>query len=204
METPVNVAVTLDRPPVAPPMAPAKQRILDTADVLFYDDGIRAVGVDRLISVSRVTKATFYKHFGSKDRLIVAYVENRHRQDAQRLLALVDRAADGVGGLRALQAETVQAIEHPGFRGSAYINAAAEFSDPLHPVRVAVVEHREWYLGMLEDLLRRVGHPLAGEAADDLMLATDGAMSGGYVSDPVAATTALGRTFDRVIAETGH
>ena len=200
----MNAAITLDRLPVAPPMAPAKLRVIETANDLFYEDGIRAVGVDRLISASRVTKATFYKHFGSKDRLIVAYVENRHRRDVERLIAIVEDAHDPADALRALQIETVRAIEDPGFRGCAYINAASEFSDPLHPVRVAVVDHREWYLGMLEDLLRRLGHPLAGEAADDLMLARDGAMSGGYVSDPVAATTALARAFDRVIAEAGR
>ncbi len=200
----MNATTTLERPPAAPPMAPAKLRILETANDLFYDDGIRAVGVDRLIGASRVTKATFYKHFGSKDRLIVAYVGNRHRRDAERLLAIIDHADGPVDALHALQADTVRSIEDAGFRGCAYINAAAEFSDVLHPVRVAVVEHREWYLGMLEDLLRRLGHPLAGEAADDLMLARDGAMSGGYVSDRVAATTALSRAFDRVIAEAGH
>ena len=58
-------------------MAPAKQRILDAATTLFSQEGIRAVGVDRLIHESSVTKATFYKHFGSKDRLIYDYVSAR-------------------------------------------------------------------------------------------------------------------------------
>ena len=72
--------IEIARPAPTPPLAPAKKRILDTADLLFYDEGIRAVGVDRLISASSVTKATFYKHYRSKDRLIAEYVDHRHRQ----------------------------------------------------------------------------------------------------------------------------
>jgi hypothetical protein len=79
--------------------------------------------------------------------------------------------------------------------------AAAEFPDASHPVRRAIEEHRDWYLGVLEDLLRHMGLPLPGDVADDLLLARDGAMSGGYVGDPVAVTAALRRAFGRVIGE---
>ena len=76
-------------------------------------------------------------------------------------------------------------------------------------MRRAVESHREWYVDVLEQLLRSIGHPLPGEAADDLMLARDGAMTGGYAGDPIAATTALNRAFERVIradaqAEAAH
>src|SRR6195952_5368930 len=67
----------------------AKLRILETADRLFYGEGIRNVGIDRLISESSVTKATFYKHYGSKDRLILLYIEGRHTAEVARLDALV-------------------------------------------------------------------------------------------------------------------
>ncbi len=184
-------------------IAPAKRRILETADVLFYDEGIRAVGVDRLISSSSVTKATFYKHFGSKERLIGDYVDQRHRQAVVELADLVEQHSDPEAVLRALQATISHSIASPGFRGCAFINAASEFSDPTHPVRRSVVTHREWFVGVLEQLLRALGHPLAGEAADDLVLARDGAMTGGYAGDPIAASTALGRAFDRVISESG-
>ena len=55
--------------------APARERILDTAFRLFYARGIRAVGVDLLIAESGVAKATFYKHFGAKDDLVLAYLD---------------------------------------------------------------------------------------------------------------------------------
>jgi len=195
------VSIEIPRPSAALPTAPAKLRILETANQLFYDDGIRTVGVDRLISASSVTKATFYKHYGSKDKLIVEYISYRHRAVVEWLADLVAQDDDAIRALRALQDEITNAIAAPGFRGCPFINAAAEFPDATHPVRRAVEEHREWYVDVLEQLLRRVGHPMSGEAADDLMLARDGAMTGGYAGDPIASTAAVNRAFGRVMAD---
>lgn len=197
----MTTMIAIERPAPAPTLAPAKQRILETADLLFYDEGIRAVGVDRLISASSVTKATFYKHYGSKDRLIGDYVELRHRQATVQLAELVDRHSSPEAVLRALQQSISSWISSPDFRGCPFINAAAEFSDPTHPVRRSVIAHREWFVDSLEQVLRGLGHPLAGEAADDLVLARDGAMTGGYAGDPIASSTALARAFERVIAD---
>ena len=183
------------------PEAPAKLRILLTADELFYDEGIRSVGVDRLIAVACVTKATFYKHYGSKDRVITAYIEYRHRQMAETFAEIASANSAPEDALQAVRDSILGEIARPGFRGCPFINAAAEFSDARHPVRVAVREHREWFAGAIERLTRALGHPRSGEAADELVLARDGAMSGGYAGDPIAASTALSRTFDRVIAE---
>lgn len=192
--------IDITRPTDPLPTAPAKLRILETANRLFYEEGIRNVGVDRLISESSVTKATFYKHYGSKDRLIMDYVGYRHRRAAEGLSDLVALEDDPVRILRSLQDAIADEVSAIGFRGCPFINAAAEFPDPAHPVRRAVAEHREWYVDALEQVLRLLGHEMPGEAADDLNLARDGAMSGGYAGDPVAATTALGRAFERVAA----
>jgi len=197
----MSTMIEIERPAPTPTLAPAKKRILETADLLFYDEGIRAVGVDRLISASSVTKATFYKHYRSKDRLIAEYVDHRHRQTVDELADLVEQQPDAEAVLRALQQSISTWISSGEFRGCPFINAAAEFSDPLHPVRRSVIAHREWFVSALEQLVRELGHPLAGDAADDLMLARDGAMTGGYAGDPIAASTALARAFDRVIRE---
>jgi AcrR family transcriptional regulator len=198
------VSIDIEPPLTQLPEAPAKLRILLTADALFYDEGIRSVGVDRLIATANVTKATFYKHYGSKDRVIAAYVGYRHRKIAEgvgRLAAANDKPEDA---LRAVRDSVLAQIAAPGFRGCPFINAAAEFAEPQHPVRVAVREHREWYATTIERLTRALGHPMPGDAADELVLARDGAMSGGYAGDPIAASTALTRVFDRIIAEAGR
>lgn len=177
----------------------AKVRILETADFLFYAEGIRTVGIDRLISTSKVTKATFYKHFGSKDRLILMYIEARHLAEVAKFEALVQLNSMPEQALRAIVADTVAEIAKPGFRGDAFLNAATEFSEDRHPVRSVVLRHREWLTGFLAELLQDLGHRMPGDAADDIILARDGAMSGGYAGDPIAASASLSRVTDQVI-----
>jgi len=192
--------VTVAQPSSTAQRAPwAKNKILETANELFYGDGIRTVGVDRLISESGVTKATFYKHYGSKDRLIVQYVQHRDTTTRERVNAVIDNEPNAESALRGLIAQVSDEIASPGFRGCAFLNAASEYPDEAHPVRVVVAEHRDWYTGVLTTLLVDLGHTMPGDAADELMLAVDGARSGGYAGDPIAATAALGRVAERVL-----
>ena len=181
--------------------APAKVRILATADRLFYESGIRTVGIDRLIGESNVTKATFYKHWGSKDRLILQYLHGRHSAMQLQMGELVASLDDPAAAIRSLTLSISSEIDRPGFRGCPFINAAAEYSDPTSPARQLVSAHREWYTDTLMELLRNAGHPLPGDAADELMLARDGAMVGGYAGDPVSACAALRRTVERVLRD---
>lgn len=180
-------------------VAPAKRRILETANRLFYDEGIRSVGIDRLISESGVTKATFYKHYGSKDRLIVEYISQRHSLARESVDTVIREASEPKLALQALIDQTVADVVSPGFRGCAFINAATEFTDSRHAVRQIVSDHREWYAEILSDLLKELGHPLPGDGGDELVLARDGVMTGGYAGDPVAATTAYIRVVGRVL-----
>lgn len=180
-------------------MAPAKQRILDAATTLFSQEGIRAVGVDRLIQQSSVTKATFYKHFGSKDRLIQHYVASA---SASRLAALDARMAGHDAAherLLALVDAVNVDLRLDDFRGSLFVNAAAEFPDPRDPVRIIIAEHHEAIAVRVTALLSEIGHPLPGEAADQVMVAYVGALSWGYVGDPVGASVAFRRSVERVL-----
>jgi AcrR family transcriptional regulator len=178
----------------------AKQRILDTAAELFYDDGIRSVGVDRLISESAVTKATFYKHYGSKENLAVAYITSRHDAMLAAVTEIIEKADSPADAIRDMADAMVANISSPGFRGSAFMNAAVDFPDPSHPVRAVVSAHRDWITTVFSELLAAANHPMPGDGADVLMLAFDGAQGGGYAGDPVAATAALSRLVDRVLA----
>ncbi|WP_167047213.1 TetR/AcrR family transcriptional regulator [Salinibacterium sp. ZJ454] len=191
--------MAVDFPPsTAQPAPGAKVRILETADRLFYLEGINGVGVDRLISESAVTKATFYKHYGAKDSLILAYIRGRSAamRDRFEQIAAAHTPDDTI---RRIFRSAGEEITEPGFRGCAFTNAAVEFARPAHPVRLIVAEHREWFTDFLVERLRALGHPLPGDAADDLQLAYDGAMTGGYAGDPIAASVALSRAVDRVL-----
>jgi AcrR family transcriptional regulator len=182
---------------------PAKVRILRAATALFASEGIRAVGVDRLIEQSSVTKATFYKHFGSKNRLIIDYLS---AASSSALAALDARIAEHGGGRDALAAivdDVRDALQLDDFRGSLFVNAAAEFPDPRDPVRHLIAEHHEAITDRFTRLLKQIEHPLAGEAADELMLAYIGAFTWGHVGDPVGASVAFRRSVERVIDDAG-
>ena len=179
----------------------ARVRLLEIADELFYAAGINTVGIDRIIATAGVTKATFYKQYGSKDTLILEYITGRDRQIRSALDALVRESPDAASVLAALVDTVVADTARSNFRGDPFINAAAEFSNPLHPVRLAVAEHRDWFTGFLEQQLRECGHPQPGAAADEFYLLRDGAMSGAYAGDVIAATSAFVRGAGRILSE---
>ena len=107
VESPLSAVQRLQGPAplgagTVPRLPGAKVRVLETADRLFYHEGIRVVGVDRLIAEASVTKATFYKHFGAKDTLVVDYVTGRHDADVAEFTRLTDDAVDAGTALAAL------------------------------------------------------------------------------------------------------
>ncbi len=185
----------------APQRAPwAKKRILETATELFYTEGIRLVGVDRLISASQVTKATFYKHYRSKDNLVIAYVTGAHAHDKEDIESIIHESAGPQDAINAIVNVIVTRLQSPTFRGCLFLNAAAEHPDATHPIRILVSDHRDWYSTTIETVLAQLGHPLPGEGADDFILARDGAMCGGYAGDPIAAVGALRRAVNHILA----
>lgn len=195
-----GLAATLVAAPT--PATHARVRILATADELFYREGVHTVGVDRIIRDAKVTKATFYKYYRSKDALIVVYVQARDKAARDFVAGLDARFDTPEKRLRAIVTEISNQVVRTGFHGCPFINAAAQFTDPTHPVRVAVTAHRDWYGGAVEDLFRGMGHARPGDAADDFFLARDGAFAGANLGDPIAAHTALLRAIQRVLDET--
>jgi AcrR family transcriptional regulator len=181
------------------PRIGAKARILETATKLFYEEGINSVGVDRLIAVGAVTKATFYKHYGSKDNLIVAYMNAQHDLVVAEMHRINESASSPQAALRDWVQAVIDFTNTPSFRGCPFLNAAAEYHDARHPVREIVSGHREWYTEQIAELLQRAGAELPGDDADELLLARDGAMLGAYAGDSIAATMAFGRIVNRVL-----
>lgn len=193
--------MTFQTSSTARPPAPAKVKILDVANELFYSEGIHTIGVDRIIAAARVTKATFYKHYRSKDLLIVAYVNAQHERYVQLYDRLRTELGEPAAMLRALVAWVGEQALRPGFHGCPFINAAAQFGDPEHAVRQAVSQHRLWERETLRLILVDLGHPRPQDGVDDLMLFRDGALSGSNLDDPRAAHAAFSRAVERIIAE---
>jgi len=138
----------------------ARERILTTADRLFYGNGIQAIGVQRLIEESQVTRVTFYRHFPSKDDLVLAYLERRKWQARAAVQAIIDTyPGDPKGALHAWAVAFTEDGMIDEYRGCTFVNAAAEYGPPDHPVRVLAIDQRRWVNATTETLLREAGHP---------------------------------------------
>ena len=177
-----------------------RERIVEAATELFYAQGVRAVSADKIIGRAGITKVTFYRHFRTKDDLVVAYLERqaeRERTDVAATLARADGDADEA--IR-LFAESVGAVScMPGFRGCPFINAAAEYADQDHPVRRTVAAHRRWFKAVLEEMITPLGLIEPTSTADQLVLLRDGAMVSGYLGDPETVSRSLRRAAQAVI-----
>lgn len=162
----------------------ARSRLLDTACRLFYAEGIRAVGVDRIATEARVTRATFYRHFAGKEDLVLAYLgeaDAAMRRRADEASAAGLPAADTI---RALSKSIARGIQSPGYRGCAFLNAVAEFPDPDHPIHLAVIAHRQWLLDKVTELLGDIRETPAEAAAHHYVMMRDGATAAGCLFDP--------------------
>lgn len=177
-----------------------RERILEAAAELIYAEGIRAVSADRIIERAGITKVTFYRHFPTKSDLVVAYLAVQSAAEQQWFRGR-RRPGDPAGTLRALAEDIGVHSCRPGFRGCAFINAAAEFADPSDPVRVAVGRHRAWMLEEFADIAAEAGATDVARTAEQLMMLRDGAMVGGYLGAPDQVAGALQDAFDSVLAD---
>jgi AcrR family transcriptional regulator len=184
---------------VPTPVTPARQRILDTASPLFYAEGIRAVGVDRIIATAAVAKATFYHHFPAKDDLVAAYLQAQIDQQRAAIATLPDGPPQQ--RLRLIFRKMAEIGSSPRFRGCPFINAAAEHPDPAHPVRVVIDSYRTWFHGMLLEQLVKAEHPSPEQTAGLLMILRDGLAVRGQLDDPSTLNSTVDAAVDRLLTE---
>jgi AcrR family transcriptional regulator len=161
----------------------ARQRLLDTATRIFYGQGIHSVGVDRIITEAKVTRATFYRHFPGKEDLVLAYLRAADQAIRGHVDAVVTAGLPAPDALRAVAQSIAQNIQSAGFRGCAFLNAAAEYPDPDHPVRQAVLTHRQWFLDTVNALMVSIQETGAEPAAQHFVMLRDGAMAAGCLFD---------------------
>jgi AcrR family transcriptional regulator len=157
----------------------ARERILRTADRLFYDEGIQAVGIQRIVAESSVTRVTLYRHFPSKDDLVAAYLDRRAAYDHAQIDGIIESCPDDP---RRALTELATALTRDDFaavqRGCPFINASAEFTGS-HPARLRAAEIRNWATRRLEELLRRLDHRDPRATAEQLMMVRTGAVVSG-------------------------
>jgi AcrR family transcriptional regulator len=161
-----------------------KDRILETADRLFYLQGIRAIGVDTIAAEIGISKRTLYNHFPSKDALIAAYLQRRF---------VTPRASEKPAVEQILA--TFDALERrfasKDFRGCPFVNAVAEMGAEDQPVRDIAIAFKESRRLWFRDLLRQLGAADAEALATQLALLVDGSIAQDLVrNDPAMARAA--------------
>lgn len=120
-----------------------RDRLLQVADELFYREGIRAVGIDRVLKEADAAKASLYTHFGSKDELVAACLLRRNQTSREQIAAFMDGVPPAQRALRYFD-YVVQSVDAPEFRGCPLQHAVSELSDGGHPARAAVTAQRTW------------------------------------------------------------
>ena len=173
-----------------------KERILVTADRLFYLRGIRAVGVDTVAAEIGISKRTLYNHFPSKDELIAAYLQRRVTQappsdkpPVEQILGTFDRLERGFAS--------------KDFRGCPFVNAVAELGPEDQSVRKIAIAFKESRRLWFRDLLTQLGVADAEGLATQLTLLVDGAIAQDLVRDDPSMARAAKEAAKVLLANVG-
>ena len=134
----------------------ARERLLDSANELFYAEGVQTVGIDRIIEHAGVAKASLYNLFGSKEELVQAYLQSRHDSTTSRIQAAIDEQEDPRERLLAVFDAQGRLFQKPAFNGCAFVSASAEASHG-GLVESATDEFRAWIRTMFTTLARENG-----------------------------------------------
>ncbi|MCW2522209.1 MAG: TetR/AcrR family transcriptional regulator [Frankiales bacterium] len=150
----------------------ARDRLLETADRLFYDEGIHNVGIDRVLAQSGVAKGSLYYNFSGKDELVRTYLHNRHARWAARIDEELAAAAGPSAKILAVFDALAELFAEPGFRGCTFINAAAE-AQPGSAEEQATKDFRTWLHELFGTFVTEAGYP--DKLAAQLVMLYDGA-----------------------------
>jgi AcrR family transcriptional regulator len=194
----MSTMATKSTPPRSKHSAPTelitdvRERILDKASMLFYQCGVRAVGVDLIVQEAAVAKTSLYRYFPTKDDLVVAFLE---REDSA-FWALWDDVAkqfanDPAGELAAHMRWIGERLVRENYRGCPQINVAAEFAVQDHPARKVAQRHMQALRSRLHAIAKRLGAPKPSALAAQLALLVNGAFVSASLLKPEEATNVL-------------
>ncbi|MFJ2542152.1 TetR/AcrR family transcriptional regulator [Microbacterium sp. NPDC087589] len=165
--------------PELAPLTPGGRRVLDAASRLFYERGIHAVGVDTIAEAAGVTKKTLYDRFGSKEALVVSYLQHRDARWREHVAAHLSRVpGPGPDRVLAIFDAAISWSDENSPKGCSAINARAEIGDgnDEHPVFPEVSRQKVWLLDVFEELCAEGGIPDPRSMAQAMMLLYEGAI----------------------------
>jgi AcrR family transcriptional regulator len=178
-----------------------RDKILETASELFYKRGVRAVGVDLVVEKAGVAKTSLYRHFGTKDDLIAAFLD---RED-QDFWSTWDRVAeqhadDAKAELDAHLGWIGERVGRANYRGCPQINVAAEFPEADHPARKVAQAHKREMRRRLKVIAERLNATSPDQLAGQLSVLVNGAFVSSQIFEPGEATALLRRAADALVA----
>jgi len=156
----------------------ARDRLVTAASNLFHESGIQATGVDSIIEAAGVAKATFYRHFPSKDDLVVAWLRDPRTRWHDRVRARVEESRAAPDEAIPLFFEAVaEWLENEGYRGCPYLNTAVELTEPTHPALLVVLEYLQEVEDYITGLVAAAGYQNPRMLALELQTLLAGAIS---------------------------
>lgn len=180
---------------------PARERIFDVAKDLFYRLGIRAVGVETIVSTAGATKMSLYRSFPSKDDLVVAYLKHWDGVYWQWWESVLARHPNSPRQqIRALFKSVAGKTTRPGYRGCPFTNAATEFPAADHPGRAVATANKAKLRERLRELARAAGARDPERLGDQLFLLMEGAYASGQTLGPDGPALNLADAADALVA----
>ena len=177
-----------------------REHILSTASSLFYQRGVRAVGVDLVIEQAGVAKTSLYRYFPTKDELIVAFLEREDLDFWSVWDEVAQRhASDPLAELDAHMRWIGERLGRSNYRGCPQINVAAEFAESSHPARDVARAHMKALRARLDDIARRLGASRPDQLAAQLAVLVNGAFVSAEVLAPEEATEVLLRAVHALV-----
>ena len=166
-----------------------RDRLLDAADRLFYQEGVRAVGIDRVLAEAEAAKASLYQHFGCKDQLVASYLERRTAYARAHIEAYLAQTPPSQRALKFFD-WVVEWAESKDFRGCPLQHTVTELTDAAHPARAIAHGQREWFTERSLEWTTSAGVKDAKATARALLVLFDGAVAGSEVDGPQRARDA--------------
>ena len=175
--------------------AEVRDRILRTASTLFYQRGVRAVGVDLVVEEAGVAKTSLYRHFRTKDDLIAAFLHGEDEDFWKHWSIVADRhKTDPAAELEVHLDWIAERVGRPNYRGCPQLNVAAEFPDADHPARKVAAAHKKELRQRLKGIAERLRAKRPDELAGQLSLLINGAFVSSQVLSPHEAAPLLQAT----------
>src|SRR4030095_5690940 len=176
------------RPAAGTDLSPGvEDRLVATASELFYREGVRAVGIQRVLEEAGVAKASLYAHFESKDELVAACLDKRICAWRAHVDAQLKRSPlDARGKLLLLFDLEDESIRSPRFRGCPLQSVGTEVTDPAHPAKRVMTGHRKWLHDLVTTLANDAGLQPADEVVGALIVLYDSASAAALVDGNAA------------------